>query len=80
MPFQVTDKVRWPLLAEALNTRFMSQCSLGLSHDNLQYLATKLYNTNNTNEDFTNHFVSWSQFNRVRLHHLLYPNNKMLFL
>ncbi len=43
VPFQVPEKVLWPQLAEALNVKFLSACGSGLSIDNIQYLASKLF-------------------------------------
>ena len=62
MPFQVPEKVTWPQLAQALNTKFMSSCGLGLSHENVLYLAYKLFGQA---DDYTMQMVSWAQFNRV---------------
>jgi len=62
LPFQVPDKVQWPHLAEALVTKFASNCGLGLSIENLSYLAFKLFGLA---EGYNMHTVSWAQFNRV---------------
>jgi len=65
LPFHVPEKVPWPALAQALNTKFASHCGLGLSQDNLSYLAFKLFGQA---DDYSMHFVTWSQFNREPLH------------
>ena len=62
LPFQVPDKVQWPHLAQALVTKFVSNCGLGLSMENLSYLAFKLFGQA---DDYSMHTVSWAQFNRV---------------
>jgi len=62
LPFQVPDKVQWPHLAQALVTKFASNCGLGLSLENLSYLAFKLFGQA---DDYSLHSVSWAQFNRV---------------
>ncbi|ESO05053.1 hypothetical protein HELRODRAFT_156927 [Helobdella robusta] len=41
LPFLVPEKVPWPSLAQTLMTKFASHCGLGLSVDNLNYLAFK---------------------------------------
>ncbi|ELU09097.1 hypothetical protein CAPTEDRAFT_223577 [Capitella teleta] len=64
LPFQVADKVTWQQLSQALNTPFTAECSMGLSRDNLLYLASKIFNTA---DDYSNHLVSWTQFNREPL-------------
>lgn len=63
-PFQVPDKVTWPQLADALNTRFAASCGLGLSQDNIVYLAFKLFGQA---DDYTNQMVTWAHFNREPL-------------
>ena len=62
MPFQVPEKVTWTQLAQALNTKFMSSAGLGLSPENLLYLASKLFGQA---DDYSMQMVAWSQFNRV---------------
>lgn len=64
MPFIVPEKVAWPTLAQTLMTKFASHCGLGLSNDNLNYLSFKLLGAA---DDYTNLFVTWSQFNREPL-------------
>lgn len=61
LPFTVPEQVSWPALAQTLVTKFASHCGLGLSPDNLSYLAFKLLGPA---EDYNNKFVTWSQFNR----------------
>jgi len=63
LPFHVPEKVAWPALAQTLVTKFASHCGLGLSIDNLSYLAFKLFGQA---DDYSLHFVTWTQFNRVR--------------
>jgi len=64
LPFHVPEKVPWPALAQALNTKFASHCGLGLSPDNLSYLGFKLFGQS---DDYSTHFVTWTQFNREPL-------------
>lgn len=65
LPFQVPEKVPWPALAQTLMTKFASNCGLGMSQDNLNYLAFKLFGPA---DDYSMHFVTWTQFNREPLH------------
>jgi signal transducer and activator of transcription 5B len=65
LPFQVPEKVPWPHLAQALMTKFASNCGLGMSTENLAYLAFKLFGQA---DDYSMHTVSWTQFNREPLH------------
>lgn len=43
MPFAVPDQVPWPELVNLLDTKFKSLTERGLTHENKQYLATKLF-------------------------------------
>ncbi len=43
IPFQVPERVAWPQLAHALNTKFVNHCGLGLSNNHFNYLASKLF-------------------------------------
>ena len=42
-PFLVPDKVPWSQLATTLNIKFRASCGMGLSEDNLRYLASKAF-------------------------------------
>ena len=42
-PFLVPDKVPWSQLAKTLNIKFRASCGMGLSEDNLRYLASKAF-------------------------------------
>lgn len=42
-PFHVMDRVAWPRMADALNTKFMSQTGRGLTDENLYYLCEKAF-------------------------------------
>ncbi|ESO86785.1 hypothetical protein LOTGIDRAFT_128587 [Lottia gigantea] len=65
-PFHVPESVPWPKLAEQLNAKFVHDNGRGLTPNNLQYLASKIFNEG-INEDFSNRLVSWSQFNKDHL-------------
>ena len=45
VPFVIPDKVPWPLMANALNSKFMAANGRSLSNDNLQYLAMKAFSS-----------------------------------
>lgn len=68
LPFQVPEKVPWPALAQALTTKFASNCGLGISPENLNYLAFKIFGPA---DDYSMHFVTWTQFNRVSVVNLV---------
>ncbi|KAK2166934.1 hypothetical protein LSH36_33g03003 [Paralvinella palmiformis] len=65
IPFQVPDRVPWPQLAQALNTKFASNCGIGLDAQHLSYLASKIFGPH---DDYSTHMVSWAHFNREPLH------------
>ena len=52
VPFMVPDRVLWPQLAQALNTKFSSQTGSELSQTNLSYLASKLFGETATGESY----------------------------
>ncbi|KAK2180532.1 hypothetical protein NP493_439g02027 [Ridgeia piscesae] len=64
IPFHVPDKVTWPHLAQALNTKFAANAGYGLSPDNVNYLAYKLFGQS---DDYAVQMVTWAQFNREPL-------------
>lgn len=65
IPFVVPDKVLWPAMAKALNSKFMAANGRSLSSDNLQYLAAKAFSSQNIGtDDFTSLQITWSNFNR----------------
>ncbi|XP_071826492.1 signal transducer and activator of transcription 5A-like isoform X2 [Apostichopus japonicus] len=65
IPFVVPDKVLWPAMAKALNSKFMAANGRSLSNDNLQYLAAKAFSSQSINtDDFTSLQITWSNFNR----------------
>jgi len=69
-PFRVPDKVPWSKMAEALNMKWMSQCSTTrpLTQENLYYLACKIFrNPKIHHDELANLHVSWSQFCREPL-------------
>lgn len=69
-PFRVPEKVPWSKMAEALNMKWMSQCSTSrpLTQENLYYLACKIFrNPKIHHEDLSSLHVSWSQFCREPL-------------
>ena len=43
MPFVVPEQVPWPELVKMLDVKFRSLTERGLTHENKQYLATKLF-------------------------------------
>ncbi|XP_076056633.1 signal transducer and transcription activator Stat92E isoform X4 [Oratosquilla oratoria] len=61
VPFVVPDKVPWPQIADMLDTKFKSATSRGLTEDNLKFLAGKAFR-NSQLQDYTNMYLSWSQF------------------
>ncbi|XP_055997166.1 signal transducer and activator of transcription 5B-like isoform X5 [Ostrea edulis] len=63
MPFTVPDQVPWPELVNLLDTKFSSLTERGLTHENKQYLATKLFG-GSIEDNFSQKTVSWSSFNR----------------
>ncbi|XP_070535764.1 signal transducer and activator of transcription 5B-like isoform X3 [Ptychodera flava] len=76
VPFVVQEKVPWPQLAQALNTKFESGCGRRLTQQNLQYLAVKAFDGHATGlaEEFENMSITWSAFNRENL-----PNRPFTF-
>ncbi|XP_033625376.1 signal transducer and activator of transcription 5B-like isoform X2 [Asterias rubens] len=65
VPFVIPDKVPWPLMANALNSKFMAANGRSLSNDNLQYLAMKAFSNQSVQtDDFSNMYITWSNFNR----------------
>lgn len=60
IPFQVPDKVPWPRLADALNTKFQSATEKELTEMNLLFLCEKAFKQQIA--DPTQMEISWSQF------------------
>uniref|UniRef100_UPI00358E64A9 signal transducer and activator of transcription 5B-like isoform X2 n=1 Tax=Myxine glutinosa TaxID=7769 RepID=UPI00358E64A9 len=70
IPFQVPEKVLWPQLVEALNSKLKSevQSQRGLSEENIVFLAQKAFNSSAMHRDeFNNLTITWAQFNRESL-------------
>ncbi|XP_074652131.1 signal transducer and activator of transcription 5B-like [Tubulanus polymorphus] len=65
VPFVVPDKVPWPYLAEALNSKFKSLTGRGMSTQNVNYLAQKLFSA--VLDDYSQYMVTWAQFNKDSL-------------
>ena len=42
-PFKVPSSVPWPAMANLLNVKFKAETGRGLSEDNLQYIASKIF-------------------------------------
>ncbi|XP_038076620.1 signal transducer and activator of transcription 5A-like isoform X2 [Patiria miniata] len=65
VPFAIPDKVPWPDMAQALNSKFMAINGRSLSNENLQYLAMKAFSGQSVQtDDFNSMYISWSTFNR----------------
>ncbi|XP_033121861.1 signal transducer and activator of transcription 5A-like isoform X2 [Anneissia japonica] len=65
VPFSVPDRVLWPDMGKALNSKFMSANGRSLSLENLNYLAQKAFSGQNINtDDYSQLQISWSTFNR----------------
>ncbi|XP_022086658.1 signal transducer and activator of transcription 5A-like isoform X2 [Acanthaster planci] len=65
IPFAVPDKVPWPEMAQALNSKFMAVNGRSLSNENMQYLAMKAFSGQNVQtDDYNSMYISWSTFNR----------------
>lgn len=60
-PFQVVDRVIWSRMAEALNTKFMSQTGRGLTEENLMYLCEKAFRSP-ANHHHDDRSITWSLF------------------
>ncbi|XP_042900970.1 signal transducer and activator of transcription 5B isoform X2 [Parasteatoda tepidariorum] len=60
VPFQVPEKVSWTEVAEVLSTKFKSATGRGLTEDNLQFLAAKVFRSSQF-QDYSM-MVTWSQF------------------
>nr|XP_022330228.1 signal transducer and activator of transcription 5B-like isoform X2 [Crassostrea virginica] len=73
MPFVVPEQVPWPELVKMLDVKFRSLTERGLTHENKQYLATKLFG-GTIDDNFSSKMVSWSAFNRDPL-----PNRSHTF-
>ncbi|XP_034309896.2 signal transducer and activator of transcription 5B isoform X2 [Magallana gigas] len=63
MPFAVPDQVQWSELVHMLDVKFRSLTERGLTQENKQYLATKLFG-GTIDDNFSQKMVSWSSFNR----------------
>ncbi|XP_061181038.1 signal transducer and activator of transcription 5A-like [Saccostrea echinata] len=63
MPFTVPDQVPWPDLVKLLDIKFKSMAERGLTLENKQYLATKLFG-GSIDDNFSQKMVTWSAFNR----------------
>ncbi|XP_071941820.1 signal transducer and activator of transcription 5B-like isoform X2 [Antedon mediterranea] len=65
IPFAVPDRVAWPDMGKALNSKFMSANGRSLSLENLNYLAQKAFSGQNIQiDDYSTIQLSWSTFNR----------------
>lgn len=69
VPFVVPDRVPWRMMYNTLNSKFTSE--VGTQHNldqyNQHFLAQKVFDKPDFNEDFSNMMVSWAQFNKVRM-------------
>ncbi|XP_035761521.1 signal transducer and activator of transcription 6 isoform X2 [Neolamprologus brichardi] len=66
IPFVVPDRVPWRMMYNTLNSKFTSE--VGTQHNldqyNQHFLAQKIFDKPDFNEDFSNMMVSWAQFNK----------------
>uniref|UniRef100_A0A3P8NJ34 Signal transducer and activator of transcription n=1 Tax=Astatotilapia calliptera TaxID=8154 RepID=A0A3P8NJ34_ASTCA len=66
VPFVVPDRVPWRMMYNTLNSKFTSE--VGTQHNldqyNQHFLAQKVFDKPDFNEDFSNMMVSWAQFNK----------------
>uniref|UniRef100_A0A669ET69 Signal transducer and activator of transcription 6, interleukin-4 induced n=1 Tax=Oreochromis niloticus TaxID=8128 RepID=A0A669ET69_ORENI len=66
IPFVVPDRVPWRMMYTTLNSKFTSE--VGTQHNldqyNQHFLAQKVFDKPDFNEDFSNMMVSWAQFNK----------------
>uniref|UniRef100_A0A669BTK7 Signal transducer and activator of transcription n=1 Tax=Oreochromis niloticus TaxID=8128 RepID=A0A669BTK7_ORENI len=67
IPFVVPDRVPWRMMYTTLNSKFTSE--VGTQHNldqyNQHFLAQKVFDKPDFNEDFSNMMVSWAQFSQV---------------
>lgn len=66
-PFVVPDAVPWPQLADQLSLKFHQATGRGLTKENLDYLASKIFNVQGVKPDFSGKKISWAQFNKEPL-------------
>lgn len=66
-PFQVPSQVSWTLMSQLLNTKFQAVTGKGLGPENLNYLASKVFGGNNKTDEYSNHNINWSLFNKDTL-------------
>ncbi|XP_071530717.1 signal transducer and activator of transcription 5B isoform X2 [Panulirus ornatus] len=64
IPFTVPEKVPWPQIADMLDAKFKSATGRGLTEENVKFLACKAFRLDRSPQvqDFTNMYLSWSQF------------------
>ncbi|XP_061603478.1 signal transducer and activator of transcription 6 isoform X2 [Phyllopteryx taeniolatus] len=66
VPFVVPERVPWKLMCSTLNSKFTSEVQThhNLDHYNQHFLAQKIFDKPDFNDDFSNMMVSWTQFNK----------------
>lgn len=64
--FKVPDEVPWVLCAELLSCKFKNDVGVYLKEQDLQYLATKLFD-GTIDDDFSEHCVTWNQFSKENM-------------
>ncbi|XP_061842857.1 signal transducer and activator of transcription 6 isoform X2 [Nerophis lumbriciformis] len=66
VPFVVPERVPWKVMCNTLNSKFTSevQTNHNLHHYNQHFLAQKIFDKPDFNDDFSNMMVSWPQFNK----------------
>ena len=62
-PFHVPHTVTWPAMAQLLTTKFQFTTGRGLSNDNLNYLASKVFG-GKPMDDYSSHNINWALFNK----------------
>lgn len=65
-PFVVPSQVPWPMMAQLLTTKFQSVTGRGLSQENLNYLASKVFFGKPT-DDYSGYNINWALFNKDTL-------------
>ncbi|XP_061661840.1 signal transducer and activator of transcription 6 isoform X2 [Syngnathoides biaculeatus] len=66
VPFVVPERVPWKVMCSTLNSKFTSEVQThhNLDHYNQHFLAQKIFDKPDFNDDFSNMMVSWTQFNK----------------
>ncbi|XP_033732065.1 signal transducer and activator of transcription 5A-like [Pecten maximus] len=60
--FEVPELVPWPLMCELLSCKFEQMTQRGLSKDDLDYLAHKIFQGSRDVDDYSPYSITWAQF------------------